>query len=40
MNIISIMEGNSFTGETPAAQQEIKLREKDEKTLKKLWEKP
>jgi len=36
MNTASIMEGSFFLGEAPAARQEIKLREKDEKIFKKL----
>ena len=39
MNIVSAMEGNSLLEETPAARQEVELRKKDKKTLKKLWEK-
>jgi len=39
MNIVFIMEDNSFVEETPTARQEVELREKDEKTLRKLWKK-
>ncbi len=39
MNIVSIMEDNFFLGKTPAARQEVELREKDEKILRELWEK-
>ncbi len=33
------MEGSSLLKEIPAARQEIKLREKDEKIFRELWEK-
>ena len=36
MNIVSIIEGSSLLGKTPATKQEIELREKDKKTLKEL----
>jgi len=39
MNIAFIIKGSSLAGETPATKQEIELRKKDKKTLKKLWEK-
>ena len=31
MNIVSIIEGSSLLGKTPATKQEIELREKDKK---------
>ena len=39
MNIAFAIKDNSFTRETPAARQKIKLRKKDKKTLKELQEK-
>ena len=39
MNIVFIIKDNFLLGEAPATRQEVKLREKDEKTLRKLWEK-
>ncbi len=39
MNIVFIIKDSSFLREAPAARQKIKLREKDEKTLRELWEK-
>ena len=39
MNIVSILKNNSLLGETPAARQEVKLRKKNEKILRELWEK-
>ncbi len=39
MNIVSTIEGSSLLEKTPAAIQEIELREKDKKTLRKLQEK-
>jgi len=36
MNIAPILENNFLLKEAPAARQEIELREKDKKTLKKL----
>ncbi len=39
MNIVFIMEGSSLLGEASAARQEVKLREKNEKTLRELQKK-
>ncbi len=39
MNIVSTIKDSSLLGEAPAIRQEVKLREKNKKTLKKLWEK-
>ncbi len=39
INTASTIKSSSLLGETPAARQKIKLRKKDKKTLKKLWEK-
>ena len=39
MNIVFIIKGSFLLGEAPATRQEIKLREKNEKTLRELWEK-
>src|SRR6266498_5549625 len=39
MNIAFVMEGSFLAGETPAARQEVELREKDEKIFRELWEK-
>jgi len=36
MNIIPTIKDNSLLGEAPAARQEIELREKDKKILRKL----
>ncbi len=39
INTASIIEDSSLLGETPAARQEIELREKNKKTLRELWKK-
>ena len=39
MNIVSIIKDSSLLREAPAARQEIKLREKDKKIFRELWEK-
>ncbi len=39
MNIVFIMKDSSLLEEAPAVKQKVELREKDEKILKKLWEK-
>ena len=36
INIVSIIEDSSLLGEAPVVRQEVKLREKDEKTLREL----